>query len=310
MRFFLLRLLTSILIVIGGGLLLYSDTASWISQYRQAEIINALSNNVASADPDPHEQLKAAREYNDALSAGADLLPNHRKPSGAGSFKDEDATKLWAYEDILNADTHGLIGRIRIPSIDVDLPIYHGTTENILAKGVGHLQGTSLPVGGIGTHTVLTAHRGLAKARLFTDLDYLESGDTFTVEVFGEVLTYRVFKKEVVEPEENQSLRAVVDKDIATLVTCTPLGINSHRILVTGERIVPTPIQDVEQAEEPSQLPRFPWWAVWALLFLLLAGANSFHAWRQYRAERRFGLQPTARRRKEEVRLRGQHRSD
>lgn len=310
MRFFLLRLLTSVLIIVGGGLLLYSDTASWINQYRQSEIIDALSGNVAQADPDPDDQVQAAREYNEALSAGADLLPNHRKPSGAGSFKEEADSDLWAYEDILDADHNGLIGRIRIPSIDVDLPIYHGTTENVLAKGVGHLQGTSLPVGGVGTHTVLTAHRGLAQARLFTDLDNLESGDTFTVEVFGEVLTYRVFKKEVVEPEANQSLRAIADRDIATLVTCTPLGINSHRILVTGERVIPTPTRDVEQAEQPSQLPRFPWWAVWGLVFVLLATANAAHAWWQYRKERRLPFLPFVSRREDEKGMRGQHRYD
>lgn len=177
------------------------------------------------------------------------------------------------------------MGRVRIPSIDVDLPIYHGTSETVLSRGVGHLQGTSLPVGGVDTHTVLTAHRGLAQSRLFTDLDQLEKGHTFTVEIFGEVLTYRVYKKEVVQPEENQSLRAVAEKDIATLVTCTPLGINSHRILVTGERVTPTPVKDVEQSQDESQLPRFPWWAIWALFFILLAAANALHAWVFYRRQ-------------------------
>lgn len=307
MRLFLLRLLTSALILLGGGLLLYSDTASWINQYRQSQIINALGSNVAHADPEADVQLRAARQYNAALSAGADLLPNHRKPAGVGNFVDPMVASLWPYEDLLKADHEGLMGRVRIPSIDVDLPIYHGTSETVLSRGVGHLQGTSLPVGGIGTHTVLTAHRGLAQSRLFTDLDQLNNGDTFTVEVFGEVLTYKVAKKEVVQPEENQSLRAVAQKDIATLVTCTPLGINSHRILVTGERVTPTPIKDVQQSQDESQLPRFPWWAIWALVFIVLAAVNAIHAWWQYRVQCRESPQDV---RVDEVGARGSFRRE
>lgn len=286
MRFLLLRFLTSLLIILGGGLLIYPDAASWVSQYNQSEIINGMKASVQNVEPERHQQLEAAHKYNAALSSGADLLPNHRKPTGVGDL-DDPASLLWPYEEILKVDDQGLMGRVRIPSIDVDLPIYHGTTESVLARGVGHLQGTSFPVGGKDTHTVLTAHRGLASARLFSDLDQLENGDTFTVEVFGEVLVYRVYQKQVVQPEENQSLRTLAGKDIATLVTCTPLGINSHRILVTGERIIPTPVEDVEQSQDESELPRFPWWVIWALFFIFLAAMNAIHAWWQYRVQRR-----------------------
>lgn len=282
MRFFFLRLLTSALILLGGGLLLYSDTASWLNQHRQSAIVNALGGSVSEADPAPAEQLAAARRYNAALSSGADLLAHQRKPAGVGSV-DQEAADIWPYEQILTTDSQGLMGRIRIPAIDVDLPIYHGTSETVLSRGVGHLEGTSLPIGGSDTHTVLTAHRGLAQSRLFTDLDKLVEGDTFALEVFGEVLVYRVFQKLTVQPEDNESLRQVAGKDLATLVTCTPLGINSHRILVTAERVHPTPVTEVKQAQQPSELPRFPWWAVWAFLFLLLATFNALHAWWQYR---------------------------
>ncbi|MDO5060970.1 MAG: class C sortase [Actinomycetaceae bacterium] len=282
MRLFVLRLLTSALILLGGGLVLYSDAASWLTQYRQSEVINALSNNVGKQGHGNADQLKAAKEYNAVLSSGADLLAHHNTPTGAGSIAEAEFAKLKPYEEILKADFQGLMGRVRIDAIDVDLPVYHGTSESVLLRGVGHLQGTSFPVGGAGTHTVLTAHRGLAQSKLFTDLDQLVEGDTFVVEVFGEVLTYKVFLRQVVEPGENESLRAVEGKDLATLVTCTPLGINSHRILVTGERIEPTPIKDLEHANEPSALPRFPWWMIWASGFILLATANTLYAVRDH----------------------------
>ena len=147
-----------------------------------------------------------------------------------------------------------------IPAIDTDLPIYHGTTEATLLRGVGHLQGTALPVGGDTTHSVLTAHRGLAEAELFTRLNELDVGDRFVLDVFGEVLTYEVRQTQVVEPDETETLYPVTGKDLVTLVTCTPLGINSQRILVTGERITPTPIPDIEAGGQRPDVPGPPYW--------------------------------------------------
>lgn len=155
------------------------------------------------------------------------------------------------------------MGRILIPKAEVDLPIYHGTSEQTLLRGAGHLQGTSLPVGGVGTRTVITAHRGLAEATMFSYLDRLEPGDNFTLSIFDEVLAYRVRDVKVVAPEDSEAIVAEPDKDLATLVTCTPLGINTHRILVTGERIYPTPQKEADEAHAPSGLPRFPWFAVY-----------------------------------------------
>ena len=238
--------------------LAYPAIASWIAQYNQSQVITDYEGSLEEADPPPAEQLAQAHAYNDALNAGAVLQADTNLPTGAGTVADESLD----YNAILQANADGLMARLKIPAIDLDLPIYHGTSEETLLKGVGHLEGTSLPVGGQDTHTVLTAHRGLARAELFTHLDRLKTGDTFTVEVFGEVLTYLIIKTQVVLPAETESLLVWQGRDLLTLVTCTPLGINSHRILVTGQRIVPTPTRDLASAGRPPEVPRFPWWAV------------------------------------------------
>ncbi|WP_370545223.1 class C sortase [Herbiconiux sp. VKM Ac-1786] len=146
----------------------------------------------------------------------------------------------------------------------------------MLDHGVGHLEGTAVPVGGVTTHSVLTAHRGLATSELFTHLDRVELDDSFTIEVLGEVLTYRVVDTRVVEPTETQSLLPVDGRDLVTLVTCTPLGVNSHRILVTGERVIPTPQVDVDGAGQRPEIPTFPWWVVIAVAVLTAA---SLYVW-------------------------------
>lgn len=169
------------------------------------------------------------------------------------------------------------MGRVKIPKINVDLPIYHGTDDDTLDRGAGHLEGSHLPIGGIDTHSVITAHRGLANATMFNDLDKIDSGDRFTLEVFGEVLTYQVIETRVVEPDETDTLRVRPGADVVTLITCTPLGINSHRILVTAERVTPTPAQDLEDAGKDSEVPGFPWWAVLAGAVLIAVG---LYLWR------------------------------
>ena len=183
---------------------------------------------------------------------------NHRLPTGVGTSG--AAGESLDYNTLL-VGASGVMARLRIPSIHVDLPIYHGTSDNTLLKGVDHLEGTSLPVGGSDTHAVLTGHRGLAFATMFTNLDKVKNGDTFTIEVMNQVLTYKIFDVRVVNPQDTDSLVAQAGKDLVTLVTCTPLGINSQRILVTGERISPTPQQDIASANKSSGLPGFPWWA-------------------------------------------------
>lgn len=252
----------------------YPSMAQWFSQYNQSKIVESYSRVVSSGlTPSAAEQFREAREYNDALAVGALLDAHAHVPTGSGT----ESNASLDYESILSVGGTGLMGRITIPVIKVDLPIYHGTSDEILLQGVGHLQGTSLPVGGTGTHAVLTGHRGLANAEMFTHLDKVKTGDTFILEILGEALTYRVVDIKIVEPEEKEALRALPGRDLVTLVTCTPLGINSQRILVTGERLLPTPVHDVESVGAEPEIPGFPWWALIQALGVVLIAV---HIWR------------------------------
>ena len=266
-------LVTSIMAVTGMGLLAYPTAASWVSQYNQSKVTADYSAQVDEARPDAKTQIAQAHAYNDALSAGAVLEANNHVPTGAGSSSDNSLS----YASILKANDEGLMARLKIPSISLDLPVYHGTADDTLLKGLGHLEGTSLPVGGEGTRSVITGHRGLAEATMFTNLDKVKTGDSLIVEVFGEVLTYRVTSTKVVEPEETEALRVEEGKDLLTLVTCTPLGINTHRILLTGERIYPTPAKDLAAAGKRPDVPHFPWWAVGLAAGLIVVG---LYLWR------------------------------
>lgn len=247
-----------VLLIGGSTVLLYPVTASWLTSYNQSQLIERYSDLIDRSNPDAASQLAQAHEYNAALTAGVEVRANSNVPAGAGTL----SNRKLDYRSILTVNDEGLMARIKIPKIDVDLPIYHGTEDAALLKGAGHLEGSHFPVGGPGTHSVITAHRGLATATMFTHLDQIEVGDTFTVEVFGEVLSYRVRQAKVVQPEDTDSLRATAGEDLITLITCTPLGINSHRILVTGERVTPAPIEDIRSAGARPEIPGFPWWIV------------------------------------------------
>lgn len=251
------------LIILAGTLVfLYPHIASWFSQKEQSRV-TALAQETMELPPNDNDifrsqQIELAREYNNALNSGAIYEANANIATGDGASSDES----FVYQDLLRINDAGFMGRLRYEKLDIDLPIYHGTTDEVLNKGVGHLEGTSLPVGGVGTRSVLTAHRGLPRATLFNELNQAAVGDTFTLSVMGEVLTYQVVASEVIEPHETQAILPEPERDLVTLVTCTPLGINTHRILVTAERITPTPIADVEAAQAAPTLPGFPWWAV------------------------------------------------
>ncbi|MCK2034787.1 class C sortase [Microbacterium sp. SSW1-49] len=253
-----LTIVIAVLALGGLGAGLYPMTAAWITSYNQSRVLVGYETAIADVEPSAEEQLRQAREYNDALSAGVVLGENANIPVGDGTLSDDSLD----YTKILSANAAGLMARVKIPRIDVDLPVYHGTSDAVLARGAGHLEGSHLPVGGIGTRSVITAHRGLANATMFTDLDRVEVGDTITVETFGRVLTYRVRETKVIEPDQTDTLRAEPGEDLVTLITCTPLGINTHRILVTGERITPTPEADLSAAGQAPVIPGFPWWAV------------------------------------------------
>ncbi|MEV8214482.1 class C sortase [Leifsonia sp. NPDC077715] len=260
-------ILTAILGVIGSGTLTYSPAASWFNDYNQSLVISTYSDSIRDADPSATEQLEQAKAYNDALSAGALIEANTNVPTGAGTSSD-DKLDYWR---MLRTPTDAM-SRIQVPKVGIDLPVYHGTSEASLLRGAGHLQGTSLPVGGKDTHSVITAHRGLADSTMFTDLDKVGVGDRFIITTFGKVLTYQVTDTKVVEPSDSSSLRQEAGRDLVTLVTCTPLGINTHRILVTGKRITPTPARDLDTANKTAATLSFPWWAVAFLGALVLIG--------------------------------------
>ncbi|MDO5720896.1 MAG: class C sortase [Actinomycetaceae bacterium] len=288
MRRHLLPFLALTLLVIGVSLVLYPTAASWVSQYRQSLITSELVEVGEQAVPEAKIQLEQAYKYNAALQSGAQLEANERKATGSEKLDVTSRfTDIWPYEKQLFPDGRGVMARLRVPAADIDIPVYHGTDDHTLLRGAGHLRGTSLPVGGVGTRTVITAHRGLAAAKMFTDLDRVDIGDRFTFEVFGEVLTYEVRSTQVIEPEDTETLNPDPHADLATLITCTPLGINSHRIVVTGERVTPTPVKDVLSAGAKSELPRFPWWLViWASVLVLYVGYLLHVMWTELRPHR------------------------
>lgn len=261
-RFGWLNVIIAVLLLGGLTLVTYPTAASWVSQRNQSNVVFDQTRANSEIARDKIEQVFAkAHEYNDALVSGAFLAPGSNIAEGTGGALPGmvDPHEYWK---LLNADPTGTMARLRVPAIDLDLPVYHGTSDATLLKGVGHLQGTSLPVGGEGTRSVLTGHRGLANATMFTNLDRVKKGDTFSVEVLGEVFTYRVFDVKVVAPEDTEEIRAVPGKDLMTLITCTPLGVNTHRILVTGERVTPTPAADIDAVGKQPEVPGFPWWLV------------------------------------------------
>lgn len=211
-------------LLIGLSLLLYPSFSDWWNSFHQSRAIDSYAQAVAALDPARYDAVwAAARAYNDSLL---------QRPN---SFLLSDGQKE-RYESLLNAGENGIMGYIEISCIQVSLPIYHGTEEGVLQVAAGHLEWTSLPVGGPGSHCVISGHRGLPSARLFTDLDALTEGDLFELHILDEVLTYQVDQILTVKPHETEALMIRPGEDLCTLVTCTPYGINSHRLLVRGRR--------------------------------------------------------------------------
>lgn len=222
-------ILLILLFFVGLGLILYPTFSNWWNSFHSSKAINAYSDMVANLDEDQYEEiLAAAHDFNAS-----------RLTKGTSFSMSPEQKEL--YPDLLNVGGDGIIGYIEIPSIGVALPIYHGTEERILQVAVGHLDWSSFPIGGESTHSVLSSHRGLPSARLFTDLDDLREGDLFMIRVLGELLTYEVDQILIVDPTDVDSLKVEQGKDLCTLVTCTPYGINTHRLLVRGHRVENTP---------------------------------------------------------------------
>ncbi len=223
------RLPTLILIAVflaGMSLLLYPVVSNYFNSFHQTKAITSYEASVASLTlQDDVDYLQAAEDYNAALLAKGQVNYN---------LTDEEKKE---YTNTLNIDGNGMMGYLSIQKLKVQLPVYHGTDESVLAAGIGHLEGSALPVGGVGTHCVLSGHRGLPSAKLLTDLDQMEVGDVFTLTILKEVLTYEVDQIRIVEPDDSSNLGIDPQQDYCTLVTCTPYGINSHRLLVRGHRV-------------------------------------------------------------------------
>lgn len=227
-------ILLILILLIGLSLMLYPSFADWWNSFHSSRAIASYEEQVANIDDAQYEELwDAARDYNQSLL--------HRPNDFLLSDEQQEI-----YKSLLDIGGNGIMGYIEIPMIDVMLPIYHGTKESVLQIAVGHLDWTSLPVGGAGSHCVLSGHRGLPSARLFTDLDKLKVGDVFMLHVLNEILTYEIDQILIVEPQDTDPLLIEPGKDLCTMITCTPYGINSHRMLVRGHRI--------ESQEEPKDI--------------------------------------------------------
>lgn len=218
-------LILIIVFVVGLSLLLYPSISEYWNSFVQSRAISQYSESLAKLDADKKAALiDEAEEYNRKLlnrQTGFALTPEQKEQ----------------YDKLLNISSNGVIGYVEIPSIGVSLPVYHGTEEKVLQVAVGHLEWSSLPVGGPSTHSVLSAHRGLPSAKLFTDLDEVVEGDRFMLFVLNDIYTYEVDKISIIEPDDTQCLQISIGEDYCTLFTCTPYGINSHRLCVRGRRV-------------------------------------------------------------------------
>ena len=241
-------LLTALLVLImlaGIAIFLYPAFSSWWNDRTQTKIIEEYNNAVGVLDTSQKdEMLDQAHAYNAALASLADPMSQYEA--------------LTDYSGVLNIPGTGIIGYIDIPKIGVHLPVYHGTSPEVLNVAVGHLEGPSLPVGGKGSHAVISAHRGLPSAKLFSDLDQLTEDDQFSISVLDDIFTYEVDQINVVRPYETELLRPEPDKDLVTLMTCTPYGINTHRLLVRGHRIDTVISEEEDEGDETVRRVRIP----------------------------------------------------
>lgn len=214
----------TILLLVGLSVMLYPTISNWWNSKVQSRAVANYEEAVADLDNTAAEEMLArANEYNRQISVLSSRFTDYEKVPG--------------YNDILDISGTGIMGYISIPTIQVEIPIYHGTGEEVLNVAAGHLQGTTFPIGGAGTHSVISAHRGLPSAKLFTDLDRLVVGDVFTINVLGNVYTYQVKEILIVLPHEMEKLSIIPGEDMVTLMTCTPYGVNTHRLLLRSTRI-------------------------------------------------------------------------
>lgn len=257
------------MMIAGLSLLVYPLVANTWNNHVQATLVNNYTESVDAAIKegtlDVSVEFEKAYEYNEKLLPS--ILPDSFAEAEANGA-DEN------YMSLLNADGDGIMGYIQIPSINVKLPIFHTTLEEVLQIGVGHLQGSSLPVGGESTHSVLSAHRGLPSATLFTDLDKVEIGDNFFLIIMGEYIAYEVDQIEVVEPDDTSLLQVEEGQDLCTLITCTPYGVNTERLMVRGHRVEYVP-ELLEDAKTPlfGAVSLHTNYLLWVIVGLAIVGA-------------------------------------
>ncbi len=232
-----------LLFLVGLSILLYPLISNQWNSYRDRKLINQYDQTVADTTDDEkiEEMLSAARAYNEEIDE--ESMPD--------AFSVRDGVTDAEYESLLNVEADGMMGYVEIPVIGQTIPIYHYTTEESLQKGAGHLFGSSLPIGGENTHAVISAHRGLPSAKLFTDLNLVQEGDVFYIHILKETLAYEVDQILTVEPEETDSLAISKGEDLVTLVTCTPYAVNTQRLLVRGHRIDYDEAKNLESNETP-----------------------------------------------------------
>ncbi len=243
----ILTVVFSVIGLIGLSMILYPTVADFINQSQNHAVIEDYTDKVEQIEPEEHDELmEAARQYNEDLALYYPYL----------STLSKERREL--YNSLLDVVGNGLMGYVEIPSCSIYLPIYHGTEESVLQAGVGHLEGSSLPIPGESVHCVLTGHSGLPSARLFTDLDQLEIGQTFSVHVLSVTLTYEVEDIRRVLPDQLNDMHVEKGRELCSLITCTPYGVNTHRLVVTGHRVTNpvTPPGD-ENTSVPSPVPRF-----------------------------------------------------
>ena len=258
-----------ILIFLAGlSLLLYPLVANQWNNHRQKQLISnyesVVADKEAAGNIDYAAEMKKAEAYNDALLPS--ILPDSFAVAEAQTEADS------SYENSLNIAGDGMMGIVEIPKIDIKLPIYHGTSDEVLQKAAGHLEGSSLPIGGENTHAVISAHRGLPSASLFTDLDQLEIGDHFLIHVLDETLCYEVDQILVVDPEDTSALAVEDGEDLMTLLTCTPYGVNTQRLMVRGHR-VPYEEQTVADEQIPlSGLSLHTNYLLWVIVGIVVTG--------------------------------------
>ncbi|MCF0134746.1 MAG: class C sortase [Blautia sp.] len=234
-------LLVFLVFLVSSALILYPFIANYVFEHRSDSIVRAVEEEADEIDDSMRQsELERADRYNEMIASGHIRLQDPFVEQDERSYSDN-------YESLLCMTEDGVMGFINIPSIHVSIPVYHGTAEQTLEAGAGHLEGSSLPIGGSGTHSVITGHTGLSSAKMFTDLIELQKGDVFILNIYGEKLIYEVDQIKTVLPYELGDLAVSPGMDYCTLVTCTPYGVNTHRLLVRGVRTTETEVEENEE---------------------------------------------------------------